>query len=307
LAIRSKDWASIRNRTNRPAEKARFSIPCRTGVLVAVFCSAALCCLLGQESPGGTQKAKQANEKTTEIGRQTFESTCASCHGLDGKGGERGPDIATRPEVVRLTDQQILKILRTGIPQAGMPSFVALGSATLLSTMNHLRFLQGKRAGPALPGNPETGKELFAGKAGCSGCHMVRGVGGFLGPDLTTYGAGRSVDEVRGAILNPEKRRGLHKGLATATTTDGQTISGLVRNEDNFSVQLQSADGTFHFLTKSALAGLTFAPKPLMPGDYDTKLSATEMNHLVSYLLDAAHSQDQHAHASARKKAMEEE
>jgi cytochrome c oxidase cbb3-type subunit 3 len=275
---------------------------------VLLFCSA-FGCLLAQEAPRRTQKPGPSNGKASQIGRQTFESTCASCHGLDGKGGERGPDIATRPDVVRLSDQQILRILRTGIPQAGMPAFAALGSATLSATMNHLRLLQGKgkSAAPSLPGSPDEGKQLFAGKAGCSACHAVQGVGGFLGPDLTTYGAGRSVDEIRGAILSPEKRRGTRKEMATATTEEGQTISGVVRNEDNFSVQLQSQDGTFHFLTRSELAGLTFAPKPLMPEDYDGKLSTTEMNDLVSYLLNVAHLQDQRAVASTKKRAMEEE
>src|SRR5580693_10510401 len=64
-------------------------------------------------SPIGASKApKQAPVE----GRQMFESACAGCHGLDGRGGERGPDIATRQQVVQLTDAGIMEILRGGRP-----------------------------------------------------------------------------------------------------------------------------------------------------------------------------------------------
>ena len=75
-----------------------------------------------------------------------------------------------------------------------------------------------------------------------------------MGPDLSDYGATHSADDIRNAILDAGKRPGFNKALAKATTKDGQQLSGIVRNEDNFSVQLQSVDGTFHLLQKSDLA-----------------------------------------------------
>ena len=114
---------------------------------------------------------------------------------------------------------------------------------------------------------------------------MVHGTGGFIGPDLSDYGAAHSADDIRNAILDADKRAGFRKALAKATTKDGQHLSGLVRNEDNFSVQLQSLDGTFHLLEKSKLAELTFESTPLMPGDYNSKLTQEELRQLVDYLL----------------------
>ncbi len=278
-------------------------------VLAAVlFCTLCMNSLLAQEINRSGEKAKQLHQTLSQAGRQTFESTCASCHGLDGKGGERGPDIATRPEVVRLSDEEISKILRTGIPQSGMPPFAALGSAKLTATLNHLRFLQGKGTVPTLPGNAGRGKELFAGKAGCSECHMVQGLGGFLGPDLSNYGASHSISDIRGVIVSADKRSGFRKALAKATTKDGQTVSGLVRNEDNFSLQLQSLDGALHFLTKSDLAELTFGSKPLMPEDYATKLNERELDQVVAYLLSVANApQGSKMIRKARRKTSNEE
>src|SRR5438445_8592038 len=43
--------------------------------------------------------------------KDAFESVCASCHGLDGKGGERGPNIASRPEAVHKSAQELMLVL----------------------------------------------------------------------------------------------------------------------------------------------------------------------------------------------------
>ena len=221
-------------------------------------------------------------------GQQTFESTCAPCHGLDGRGGERAPDIATRPEVTRLSDQDLLKILRAGIPEKGMPPFAALGSAKLSALLVYLRSLQGKGTETPVAGNTGRGKELFWGKAGCSDCHMVNGTGGFLGRDLSNYGENHSVTEIRAVIVKPELTAGTRGHVAEVTAKDGKSYSGLMRNEDNFSLQLQSLDGTFHLFSKSDLAAITFRQESLMPADYGSKLSGAELDALAAYLASIA-------------------
>ena len=230
----------------------------------------------------------QAQTAADNAGRKNFESSCASCHGLNGKGGEHAPDIATSPDIVGLSDSEILRVLREGKPQAGMPPFAGLGTAKLFDILDYLRFLQGKRRASRVVGSAEKGKEVFFGKTGCSVCHMVHGSGGFLGPDLSDYGASHSADEIRSAIVSAEKRPGIHKGLAKATTRDGRQISGLVRNEDNLSVQLQAQDGTFYSLDKSDLSQLTFDSEPVMSDNYGMKLSKSDLDELLGYLLSVA-------------------
>lgn len=236
-----------------------------------------------QSTPG-----KGASQQSVR-GRQTFESSCAPCHGLNGKGSERAPDIVAKPQIVRLTDAQLLKVLRLGKPQAGMPGFALLGEKRLTEVLDYVRALQGKRKAPtATAGDSIRGKEIFANKAGCSGCHTIRGIGGFIGPELSDYGANHSSDEIRNAILSADKRMGTRKTLAKVTTKNGQRISGLVRNEDNFSLQLQSLDGTFHLLEKSTLTEFELDSAPVMPSDYGTKLSKEELDQVAAYLLSLA-------------------
>lgn len=253
-----------------------------TWILAALICTLAVS--QAQTTAPATEKLKQSNQALA-AGRRTFESTCAPCHGLNGTGGEHAPDIATSPEVVRLSNRDTLKVLQKGILQKGMPPFAALGPARLSEVLNYLRSLQGKDKTPAVTASVEKGKEIFAGKGGCLECHMVQGVGGFLGSDLSDYGASHSADDIRSAIVRADQRPGLRKGLAKTTTKNGQQISGLVRNEDNFSVQLQALDGTFHLLEKSGLSELIFDSAPVMPNDYGSKLSKSELDQLVGYLL----------------------
>ena len=254
---------------------------------IAVVLICALTASHAQMTVSRAKKPKQSNQGLA-AGRQTFESSCALCHGLNGKGGERAPDIATRPEIVRLSNSETLKVLREGILQKGMPPFAALGPAKLSDVLNYLRSLQGKSKALTLTASSEEGKEIFRGKGGCSQCHMIHGAGGFLGPDLSDYGASHSADDVRSAIVSADKRPGSRKGLVKATTNDGRQISGLMRNEDNFSVQLQALDGTFHLLEKSDVSELTFDSAPLMPDNYGSSLSKSELDQLVGYLLSVA-------------------
>ena len=138
-------------------------------------------------------------------------------------------------------------------------------------------------------GDAKKGKELFSGKAGCSACHMVNGSGGFVGPELSGYGGNHSAAEIRAAIIGPREPPHEWRGVAELTTKEGKNYSGVVRNEDNFSVQLQSLDGAFHFFAKSDLSALNYRKVPLMPSDYGAKLSAAELDGLAAYLFQVAH------------------
>jgi putative heme-binding domain-containing protein len=170
-----------------------------------------------------------------------------------------------------------------------MPPFAALGPAKLSALLSYIRSLQGKGTVVPVSGNPEKGKELFSGKAGCSECHMVNGAGGFLGPDLSNYGETHAAKDIHMAIVSPEKMTGRRQVVAEVTSKDGKPYSGVVRNEDNFSMQLQSVDGTFHLFSKSDLAAIKYRPESLMPTDYGTRLSAEEVDALAAYLVGIAH------------------
>ncbi len=117
---------------------------------------------------------------------------------------------------------------------------------------------------------------------------MVNGQGGFFARDLSTYAARLDAEQVRAKILDPDKDLDPRRGLVTVVVRGSGTISGTVRNEDNFSLQLQTPDGAFHLLNKVDIQSQTYLGKSAMPSNYGTTLSPAEMNDIVSYLLRTA-------------------
>jgi putative heme-binding domain-containing protein len=248
----------------------------------------AIVCLASkpQNPPAAQYPTVPANQ--SEIGSHLFSASCAGCHGLDARGGEHAPNIATNPRIQNLTDTDIARIIRDGIPAGGMPAFrTSLKDDDIAAIVHHLRVLQGKQRPISIPGNAQNGRALFFGKAGCSECHIVNGSGGFLGPDLSGYAKTRSADEVRTAILDPNRNLGPRQGVVFALTRDGRKFIGLARNEDNFSLQLQSSDGSFYLFDKSDLARVDHQSRSMMPANYGTKLSGGELNDIISYLADS--------------------
>jgi cytochrome c oxidase cbb3-type subunit III len=238
-------------------------------------------------------------------GRQVFESRCAGCHGLDGRGGERAPDIALSAKTQQRSDDELFRIIERGFPGTGMPSFASLGS-NIKNVVAYLRQLQGKNEAATLPGDARKGRDLFYGKARCSECHSVGGAGGFIASELSEFGGNHSPDEIRQAIIKPPGASRLG-GKMIVKTQDGKEYSGVVRNEDNFSLQLQSLDGNFQLFQKSELTSFSRQPASLMPADYGNTLHRDELSDLISFLMSAARNSKAGAAASSKKSNDDEE
>jgi putative heme-binding domain-containing protein len=218
-------------------------------------------------------------------GAPTFAANCAGCHGADGRGGEHAPNIATAPEVQHLLDRDLAGIIRYGISGAGMPAFPSFTPDQVEGVVKYLRVLQGRGDMAQLPGDPKHGEVLFFGKAQCSECHLVSGRGGFIGGELTYYGADAKPDQIRAVIRDPEKNLPAEKKATTVVTRSGEKITGMLKINDNFSLSLQTPDGAFHFLPKSELTSVDLGSRSLMPAA--TGLSDKEVDDLVSYLIQA--------------------
>jgi len=228
------------------------------------------------------------SEPAAMPGKQTFASTCANCHGLDGRGGERAPNIAESAKTQRLSDDQIAHIIENGIPGTGMPAFHSLDSSNIKAVVTYLRTLQGAKPPATLPGDPGRGETIFVGKTGCSGCHMAAGKGGFIASDLSGYARTHSVEQIRNEITSPTPGGDHQARMATATIHNGEKYTGRIRNEDNFSVQLQTLDGAFHFLAKSEIEQLVYTTQTPMATGHGSTLSPNEVNDVISFLMRIA-------------------
>jgi cytochrome c oxidase cbb3-type subunit III len=253
------------------------------------------------------QKSKSEQSAPTSQpelrGKSVFELTCATCHGLDARGGEHAPDIVRPTEVRTLSDQSLLNLIRDGIPQRGMPGFSDMSVEDSRAVVAYLRFLQGTPQGNSqgsagtMQGDPVRGQNIFFGKAGCSACHQIARRGEFTTEDLAEFARDHQAGEIREAIVNPA---GGQQEAATAVTRDGRKFSGMIRNEDNASLQLQDGDGRLYLLMKSSLASVQRETGEPMPVDYGQRLNATELDDLIGYILREAHApseKDEEPHA----------
>jgi putative heme-binding domain-containing protein len=231
------------------------------------------------------QQTMGSQSNTSSPGAELFASNCAGCHGADGRGGEHAPNIATAAEVQHLASPDLIGIVTNGISGAGMPAFSSLGQKKVEDVVAYLRILQGRGNIVKLPGDPSRGEALFFGKAHCSDCHMINGKGGFIGSDLSFYGADAPADQMRAMILDPDKNLPAEKKAITVVTLAGQKITGILKVKDNFSLTIQTMDGSFRFLPNSELAQVDFGSHSLMPANYGSTLNSKEVDDLVSYLL----------------------
>ena len=239
------------------------------------------------------------------LGRNTYNSSCAACHGLDGHGSDKAVNIGAGADAQHFSDAQLSGIIANGVPGTGMPAFRNLSATQVRAVVQYLRSLQGRAESRSLPGDPKRGKELFFGKAGCSSCHTISGEGGFLGPDLSGYAATAEPAAIREQIVKTQRTPAFSYRPAVLTTADGERLEGLIRNEDNFSLQFQTKDGSFHLFQKSDLRNLERRDSSLMPTDYRDRLSSSELDDLVSFLVSAT--PDANKAAPSRKKKEEDD
>jgi putative heme-binding domain-containing protein len=236
-------------------------------------------------------------------GGKTFATNCAGCHGSDGRGGERAPNIATARNVTSLTDAELSNFVRNGVTGSGMPAFGFLGDSGIRDVVAFLRQLQGKTAEVKVTGDDAAGRALFFGSASCSKCHMMRGEGGFIASDLTDYGSGIAPERIRSAIVNPETFVAPGSEVVEIVTSR-ESLRGVLRVEDNFTIVVQAEDGHYHKFAKADLKKLTHTGRSLMPSDYGTRLSPKETDDIVSYLIRSASPVD--PSSKHRKKGTEE-
>ena len=234
------------------------------------------------------QKLPNAKSKVNPLsGQNAYNSACAGCHGLDGHGSDKAVNISESAKVRHLSDAQIADIIANGVPGTGMPAFHSLSEPQIRAIITYLRSLQGQNQMRTTPGDAARGKTVFFGKGECSACHTISGEGGFFGPDLSSYGSSLSASAIRDEIARTPRIP--HDGYRSAVviTAAGDRLEGMIRNEDNFSVQFQARDGNFHSFQKSDLQKLEHIETSLMPSDYRDRLTSAELNDLVSFLMNS--------------------
>lgn len=230
-----------------------------------------------------SKNAAIGDPQAIAAGTKLFMGSCAGCHGPDGGGGARGPNLVRRSLWHPLSDEAIFGVIRNGV--ADMPP-TKLSDEQTWSLVAFIHALTGPASTNPVPGDPAAGKAIYWGaKAGCSNCHAIRGQGGSMGPDLSNIGGSRPLAVIREAIVEPAKDLYyLGNEAATVELKNGQTLQGVAKNRSNYSIQLIDTKGTLHLIEMRDVKKLTVSETTPMPTDYAKRLSRAELRDLLAYL-----------------------
>ncbi len=209
-----------------------------------------------------------------------YRNHCANCHGDRGQGG-RGPGFQTGRFRHGDSDEQLMRSIKNGIPGTIMPMFY-YNERQLRSMAAHVKNFSIRRSEAApVPGDAGMGKELFS-RVGCAGCHVVNGVGGRGGPDLSEVGAVRAPRHIRQSITDPSAEVEPRLFAMRAVTKKGEKLYGRRLNIGTFSVQIYDAKRGLVSVLKSDLESFEIVKESMMPS-YE-QLSEEQLDDLIAYL-----------------------
>jgi PQQ-dependent dehydrogenase (methanol/ethanol family) len=211
--------------------------------------------------------------------RQLFQTHCSVCHG-DGRGTERGPNLANNRRVRAQTLDQLRAVIRDGIPARGMPAF-NLSKAELDALTTMVRSFSAPAADSNPPGDRAAGEQYFFGAGGCSSCHMALGKGKAVGPDLSSIGRELTFAEIEESVRQPAAKIKAGYQTAAVRLKDGRSLRGFARNESRYNVQLQDLTGRFHLLSHDEITEVTQQPGSIMPAP---KCAPAECRDLLAWL-----------------------
>jgi putative heme-binding domain-containing protein len=257
--------------------------------------------------PGSAQQSSRAgaapanpfsgDEQAVAEGREIYNNSCTACHGPEGITGELGPALAAPGRRYgRRTGGEIFDAIKRGIPGTTMPPST-LSDSDAWKVTTYILGLRGTAIDAPARGNVARGEQIFLGKGECGSCHMLKGKGGLIGPDLSDLANRRKLSSIRDALTKENHRvagdGGRHdSGLEPLTTyqvvrvvtRDGKTIKGVLKNEDSFSLQMLGTDNALHLFARDELREIVYEPDSLMPSDYDKRLPPEEFQDLLAFL-----------------------
>lgn len=134
-------------------------------------------------------------------------------------------------------------------------------------------------------GDPEKGREIFnLPQTTCVACHQIEGVGGILGPDLTTVGAGLPTDIIIDSVIWPKRQIKEGYVSVTVTTKDQQVFSGYEdRSEDGI---LYLRDAATQKTVPIKLSDIAKKEEigTIMPAGLTNSLTQEQLRDLIAYM-----------------------
>jgi len=172
-----------------------------------------------------------------EKGGELFtEKKCVVCHRVGSFGGTEGPNLEKlsrfgSPILMAAAMWNHSPAMTARMQEKGVerPAFSGSELNDLAAYLESVGDTPLEGPLYVLPGSAEEGRVVFTEKD-CIDCHAVQGVGGQEGPDLSKFGAQRSLMEFAAAMWNkaPEMEAALAEGESDLAELGGGEMADLV-------------------------------------------------------------------------------
>jgi mono/diheme cytochrome c family protein len=215
-----------------------------------------------------------------ERGKALYSSNCAFCHGSQGQGSEQAPTLVRNYLIGQDRNGELIgPVIKAGRPTQGMPAFGSLQPEQIsdLVAFLHLRNAAGRGGGlpetALLTGDAKAGQAYFA--AHCRKCHSADG-------DLKGIGSRYTPVALTIALLTPKTDKPTE---VKVTLPSGQTVSGNLRDMDEFVVSLDDSGGEYRSWPRAALKSVELMD-PLAPHRAMLiKYTDPDIRNLLAYLV----------------------
>ncbi|MCL4203574.1 MAG: c-type cytochrome [Pirellulaceae bacterium] len=130
-------------------------------------------------------------------------------------------------------------------------------------------------------GDVDAGQKVF--KDQCGKCHLFRGEGIAIGPDLTGMTVHPKHEWLTHTIDPSRSVEGNYR-VYSVVTVDGRVLSGLLASETGTSIEMFDAEGKRHVVLREDIDELVASPKSLMPEGFEKQVSETDIANLLEYV-----------------------
>jgi putative heme-binding domain-containing protein len=237
--------------------------------------------LVAAQSPAPAHPGEYAPADIA-YGSRLYDAQCTTCHGANGDG-VGGVDLRSGKFRHAVTDQDLTRIIMTGIPGTGMQAF-KLDPSELSGILAYLRNMNSFDRGSVKTGDAMRGRAVVEGKGDCARCHRIGGQGSRIAPDLSDIGVARSAGSLERSLTDPTSQMMPINRPVRIVTRDGRTINGRRLNEDTYTVQLIDDQEKLVSLAKADFREYTIVTVSPMPS-YRDRLTPDEIADVVAYLL----------------------
>ena len=122
----------------------------------------------------------------------------------------------------------------------------------------------------------------------CSTCHRAHGLGESLGPNLSIVTSQRSLESLIASVRDPDALVGRGYKLVHLRASEGEEITGLIKSEDAFSMQLQDDTGRLRSVKKADLQTVERLSGSLMPAFARNQLGDQRLFDIFNFLQNGA-------------------